>query len=322
MSTTAIAAGLASAMMIIAFAAAADETAAPDTKPAHAENPWTPLFNGKDLAGWQVKCRPADKDKMFWFVRDGAIVCDSMKDGDHHYVWLMTKAEYGDFELRLKVRGHAPKSGMVAKSTSASGVGESVAGKDAEAGDARASSIQADAASDDRSQHGAEKTSDNRSNWTERPKDLFTRYWGRAVIDAPGGRLVVHGMHGYHAKADIRLRELDEVLPVIKKDVAAGVSVVLLGDLNHEPDSEEYGRIAAAKMTDSFGGPATGPEQLTIPSTGRKKRIDYIWSAGPISKRLRSARVLFEGAFRTNPQDPNSFALSDHVPVLAVFAMP
>lgn len=44
--------------------------------------------------------------------------------------------------------------------------------------------------------------------------------------------------------------------------------------------------------------------------------------AGPISKRLKSAKVLFEGAFRTNPDDPTSYALSDHVPVLAVFSMP
>ena len=30
--------------------------------------------------------------------------------------------------------------------------------------------------------------------------------------------------------------------------------------------------------------------------------------------------VLFEGAFRTNLDDPNSYALSDHLPVLAVFS--
>ena len=49
------------------------------------------------------------------------------------------------------------------RSTFASGVGESVAGKDAEAGDAQASSMQANAASDDRSQQDAEKASGNRS---------------------------------------------------------------------------------------------------------------------------------------------------------------
>ena len=68
-----------------------------------------------------------------------------------------------------------------------------------------------------------------------------------------------------------------------------------------------------------MGGPAN-PPPLTYASIKPVERIDYIWSAGPISKHVASAKVLFEGAFRTNPADPNSYALSDHVPVLAVFA--
>jgi endonuclease/exonuclease/phosphatase family metal-dependent hydrolase len=158
-------------------------------------------------------------------------------------------------------------------------------------------------------------------NWTDRPEDLFTRFWGRVVLDTPGGPLAVHAMHGYHADSKIRLRELAEVLPVVQKDVQAGKSVILMGDLNHEPNSREYAQIVAAGLADSFTG-LTGTDLLTYPSTVRKERIDYIWSAGPISKRLKSAKVLFEGAFRTNPNDPESFALSDHVPVLAVFSMP
>lgn len=71
---------------------------------------WTPLFNGRDLDGWTIECKPADKGKGFWTVKDGAIACDSMDKGKHNYVWLMTKGEYGDFELKLKVRGHASKS--------------------------------------------------------------------------------------------------------------------------------------------------------------------------------------------------------------------
>jgi len=156
-------------------------------------------------------------------------------------------------------------------------------------------------------------------NWTDRPADLFTRFWGRVVVDTPAGRLAVHAMHGYHKDSHVRLRELAEVLPVVQKDVQDGMSVILLGDLNHEPDSPEYKRIAAAGMTDSLGGPAD-PPPLTYSSIEPKGRIDYIWSAGPISKHLASARVLFEGAFRTNPNDANSYALSDHLPVLAVFS--
>ncbi len=49
-------------------------------------------------------------------------------------------------------------------------------------------------------------------------------------------------------------------------------------------------------------------------------RLDYFWVGGPLGKRLQSARVLNDGAFRTNPADPASFALSDHLPVMAKFA--
>ena len=87
---------------------AADKTNTDGMTVAH--KVWTPLFNGKDLDGWTVKCKPADKDKGFWTVKDGAIACDSMNKGRHNYVWLMTEEEYGDFELRLKVRGQASKS--------------------------------------------------------------------------------------------------------------------------------------------------------------------------------------------------------------------
>lgn len=68
---------------------------------------WESLFNGKDLSGWIVKCKPADAAKTFWRVEDGVIVCDTAGDRDHDYVWLMTDAEYGDFELELEIQSHA-----------------------------------------------------------------------------------------------------------------------------------------------------------------------------------------------------------------------
>jgi hypothetical protein len=63
---------------------------------------WTTLFNGKDLTGWIVKCVPADRDKEFWCVEDGAILADSMGRKKHDYVWLLTEKSYGDFILRLR----------------------------------------------------------------------------------------------------------------------------------------------------------------------------------------------------------------------------
>ena len=72
---------------------------------------WVSLFNGKDLTGWTVKCKPQDKDKSFWKVADGAIVCDSIGRKDHDYVWLMTDKEFGEFELSLKFQAFKDSRG-------------------------------------------------------------------------------------------------------------------------------------------------------------------------------------------------------------------
>lgn len=69
------------------------------------------LFNGKDLSGWTVKCRPEDAGKAFWSVEDGALVCNSMGRKDHDYVWLVSAGEYADFTLRLKFQVHKESTG-------------------------------------------------------------------------------------------------------------------------------------------------------------------------------------------------------------------
>jgi hypothetical protein len=63
---------------------------------------WQPLFNGTNLTGWKVQCKPEDRSKTYWRVEDGCIVADSMADSKHDYIWLQTEREFGDFELRLK----------------------------------------------------------------------------------------------------------------------------------------------------------------------------------------------------------------------------
>jgi len=63
---------------------------------------WISLFNGKNLDGWMVECRPEDKVKGFWTVEDGMIVVNSMGQKDHDYVWLTAEQEYTDFMLKLK----------------------------------------------------------------------------------------------------------------------------------------------------------------------------------------------------------------------------
>jgi len=75
------------------------------------ETGWIPLFDGRTLDGWHVACKPEDRAKTYWKVQDGAVTCDSRGRPDHDYVWLVNEKEYGDFELRLAVRGYRESSG-------------------------------------------------------------------------------------------------------------------------------------------------------------------------------------------------------------------
>ena len=105
--------GLASLCLIAACRAA-------EAQPPAADEPgWTSLFNGRDLAGWTVKCKPADREKVCWKVEDGVIVADSMEAGKHDYIWLLSEKEYGNFVLRLRfqaLRNNPGNSGVQVRS--------------------------------------------------------------------------------------------------------------------------------------------------------------------------------------------------------------
>lgn len=73
--------------------------------------PWVELFDGRSLAGWQVRCLPADAGKTFWTVREGVIWCDSIGRKDHSYVWLMHEGEWADFELELEFQAFRSSPG-------------------------------------------------------------------------------------------------------------------------------------------------------------------------------------------------------------------
>jgi endonuclease/exonuclease/phosphatase family metal-dependent hydrolase len=154
-----------------------------------------------------------------------------------------------------------------------------------------------------------------------RPDDLFTRHWGRAVLRLPDGTdLVVHSAHLYpHAQnTAIRVREISAMLDSMRADRAAGRSMLLMGDLNHVPDSVEHAMWLQAGWVDSFLAAGRG-DGYTSRADVPARRIDYILAAGPVAATITEARALFAGAFRTNPDDPRSFALSDHLPHFAVF---
>jgi hypothetical protein len=65
--------------------------------PLRAEPKLEPIFNGKDLTGWQHAT-----DNKFWHVEDGILVgqSDAAKKGDY----LLTAKDYEDFVIEFDVR--------------------------------------------------------------------------------------------------------------------------------------------------------------------------------------------------------------------------
>ncbi|MBX3744780.1 MAG: endonuclease/exonuclease/phosphatase family protein [Verrucomicrobiae bacterium] len=149
-----------------------------------------------------------------------------------------------------------------------------------------------------------------------RPPDLFTRHWGRAVLRMGGERLTVYSAHLHPSNVEVRAREVGLALERMAADIAGPDPMLFQGDLNHRPDGPEMARWREAGLVDAVTRSGDASE-LTFPSTVPVQCIDYIWSNAALARRLSGARVLFEGAFRTNPADERSFALSDHLPVLA-----
>lgn len=72
---------------------------------------WRSLFDGTDLSGWEVKCKPADAHREFWKVDSKTILADSMGCKGHDYVWLATKREYSDFVLKLRFQAYRDSPG-------------------------------------------------------------------------------------------------------------------------------------------------------------------------------------------------------------------
>jgi hypothetical protein len=76
--------------LVIVFAAA-----------AFAEDRFVPLFNGKNLDGW-------DGDPRLWSVKDGMIVGSTEGVSLEHNEFLISKKQYSNFILRadMKLRNH------------------------------------------------------------------------------------------------------------------------------------------------------------------------------------------------------------------------
>ncbi|MEC3878139.1 endonuclease/exonuclease/phosphatase family protein [Parapedobacter sp. 10938] len=153
-----------------------------------------------------------------------------------------------------------------------------------------------------------------------RPETLFTRHWGRATLRIAGSHtLTVHSAHLYPFDTPegvaVRRQEIREIVKSMETDRIADKKIIVIGDLNHTPDVEEYAQWMDAGFVDSFIAAGEG-DGFTIRADTPNKRIDYVLSRG---LEASAGRPLFEGAFRTDPSVPDSFALSDHLPYFAQF---
>jgi hypothetical protein len=69
------------------------------TAPSFLKSQTISLFNGQDLAGWEIY----GTEK--WYVEDGMIICESGPDKEYGY--LATERSFKDFELTLEFKQEA-----------------------------------------------------------------------------------------------------------------------------------------------------------------------------------------------------------------------
>jgi len=156
-------------------------------------------------------------------------------------------------------------------------------------------------------------------------EDLFTRHWGRALLQTDWGQIAIHSVHLHPGEEEVRQREIQEVIKAIEEDKKLGHSILLQGDLNHLPRTIEYDLWIKADLIDTFQVAGTGSAETCRPSDSSPKedkpnqRIDYIFAWGAVLKYLSECRVLSEPPFRVDPDAKRLWSLSDHLPVMATF---
>jgi len=89
----------------------ADSATAPASAPATVPEGFTALFDGKTFTGWEGNLK-------IFRVENGAVVGGTLKDKVPHNDFLCTTRQYGDFELRLKVKllGKGANAGIQVRS--------------------------------------------------------------------------------------------------------------------------------------------------------------------------------------------------------------
>jgi tRNA A-37 threonylcarbamoyl transferase component Bud32 len=190
---------------------------------------FVPLFNGKDLTGWEGLAG-------YWDVKDGAIV-GAPPPGRPAHTFLCSRKSYGDFDLkfRVRVKGGQGNSGVQFRSTMVDWKDFKVIGPQCEI----------DGSADANYPPGSLVTEPRGEPAVRAPKDLIARVWkgadfnamhircvgrhvtirvnGETVVDAdfpsmPDRGLIAWQLHGRRSPsevtfADIEFTELDRDSP-------------------------------------------------------------------------------------------------------------
>ena len=89
-------------------------------------------------------------------------------------------------------------------------------------------------------------------------------------IGTPDRRLMFYNIH-MGLTSEQRMKQAEEALDIMK---GSELPLVLVGDFNARPDSEEIGRFKRSGLSDTFSGIA---DVNTFPSITPEVRIDYIF---------------------------------------------
>ena len=153
-------------------------------------------------------------------------------------------------------------------------------------------------------------------------QELFSRFWSRTVLLTNKGEdLVIHAAHLHDENTGLRKKELLSLAEFITGDIDEQDNLLLVGDLNHRPELEEYQILAATDLHDLFLSKQNKTDKCghTFLSTLPMARLDYIWGSKSMARKLTKFEVLSDRPFGDTTESGDYAVLSDHLPVMVQF---
>ena len=145
---------------------------------------------------------------------------------------------------------------------------------------------------------------------------VIKRFLGRSLVRLPGGQeILIYGGH-YDPVPDA---EMDLIEEVCRIDRALKRPMIWMGDWNIQRTHVLYKRFHRMGLVDAFAHLDLPHTTTSLKGDRTRGGIDYIFCTPDIADRLESIEVVARGAAALDPNDPQSIAASDHLPVLAVF---